>query len=109
MYYYSATFCYPGPYCGAAGPDEKTDEALDIADRTVMGVLLLNIESRLQYYWPDGSLHRYIKSDLPYDDLLTLIKGRSQDKVHIQELTEILGTDTDINKTKVEELFNLPD
>jgi hypothetical protein len=64
MKYYMVLFSYPGPFDGTCSSPEA-DEALSLAEKHVETVLKGgNIHFKHAYSWPDGSLYKYVQSEL---------------------------------------------
>jgi len=62
---YCASFYYPGPYCGVSCEGEAENKRLHSAEEYVEEQLRNHdIKFRHAYSWPDGSLYKYIQSDL---------------------------------------------
>ncbi len=67
--YYTASFRYKGPRSNSATSD-AAEKALDDAVKIVNDTLnSLDLKHAHQYCWPDGSLYKYIRSDLDVEAL----------------------------------------
>lgn len=75
MNYYSVAFRYDGRTEVICGSDENASHALDKACSEVETALSeANICSKHQYAWTDGSLYRYVKSDLNLEKVSVMLR-----------------------------------
>ena len=78
MAYFIVEFSYTGPRVNIISDNKATDDASDAliaADQLVMDKLQLEqgIQCKHAYSWPDGSLYKYVKTDLEQEQLTQLL------------------------------------
>lgn len=94
MNYFSIEFHYSGPK--GMGADESFNDSpihKALADAEIHVVTKLaeaGIDWRHEYSWPDGSLYKFVRSNLPREELLeSLRKLINKDDVNVASVTEI--------------------
>lgn len=76
MNYFTVEFYYQGPF--ANFPDSTTHpemQRLSAAEsKAELGLVLNKIQFKHAYSWPDGSLYKYIRTELSEEEMLKKLK-----------------------------------
>lgn len=101
MKYYNIGFYYPAPYYN--NPDDLPDVAmtrLNTYPKLASSLLdSLGFKNKHSYVWTDGSLYRYIKTELSRKEVQDTLLGKSLGLIEVVEVEEVLDSE------QVAELF----
>lgn len=102
MNYYNIAFYYPGPYYNH--PDDLSDIAMTrINSYPKQASDLLEsfgFKNKHSYIWTDGSLFRYVETELSRKEVQDILEGKTLGMVEVIEVQEVLNTE------EIAEIFN---